>query len=107
MTNWKSAHIEEDVRMWIVCTAVGADHDLIEKMAKNEDGSYSVFFSVGGVELNFDNVAKRIEECFDDAVAKKAQKLLDEKYDSLIGEIYDMQERIKEHKQRFKYDWED
>lgn len=107
MTNWKPTHIEEDVRMWIVCTAIGADHDLIEKMTKNEDGSYSVFFSVGGVELNFDNVAKKIEKCFDDAVAKKAQELLDEKYDSLIGEIYDMQERIKEHKQRFKYDWED
>lgn len=107
MTNWKPAHIKEDVRMWIVCTAIGADHDLIDKMQKNEDGSYPVVFTVGGVELNFDNVAKRIEECFDDAVAKKAQELLDEKYDSLIGEIYDMQERIKEHKQKFKYDWED
>ncbi len=107
MTNWKPTHITEDIRMWIVCTAVGADHDLIDKMKKDEDGNYPVFFSVGGVELNFDNVAKRIEECFNDAVTKKAQELLDAKYDNLIGELYDIQERIKEQKARFKYEWED
>ena len=106
MTSWKPTHIEEDVRMWIVCTAIGADRKLIDKMKKNEDGDYSIFFSVGGVELNFDNVAKRIEECFDEAVAKKAQELLDEKYNDLFDEIDDMRERIKEQKQRFKYDWE-
>ena len=107
MTSWKPSPMTEDIRMWVVCTAIGKDRDLINKMEKDEDGNYPVFFSVGGVELNFDNVAKRIEECFSDAVAKKAQELLDAKYDSLIGELYDMQERIKEHKQRFKYDWED
>ena len=107
MTNWKPDLIEEDIRMWIICTAIGTNHDLIDKMKKDEDGNYSVFFSVGGVELNFDNVAKRIEECFSDAVTNKAQELLDAKYDSLIGELYDIQERIKEQKQRFKYDWED
>lgn len=107
MTNWKPTTIPEDVRMWVVCTAVGKDHHLIEKMKKDEDGNYPVFFSVGGVELNFDNVAKRIEECFADAVTKKAQELLDEKYDDLLNEIDDMKERVKEQKEKFKYDWEE
>ena len=107
MTSWKPSPMTEDIRMWVVCTAVGKDHDLIDKMARNADGSYPVFFSVGGVELDFDNVAKRLEENFEEAVAKKAQELLDNKYNDLLNEIDDMQERIKEQKARFKYEWED
>lgn len=106
MTNFKPTHIKDDTRMWIVCTAVGEDFNLIDKMKKNEDGSYPIFFSVGGIELDFDNVVKRIEESFDKAVQNKAQELIDEKYNDLINELCDMQERIKEQKQRFKYDWE-
>ena len=107
MTIWKPSHITEDIRMWVICEAIGKDRDLFEKMKKNEDDSYSVFFSVGGVELNFDNVAKRIGECFNDAVTKKAQELLDTKYNDLCIEIDDIQERIREQKSRFKYEWEE
>lgn len=107
MTNFKPTHIKGDTKMWIVCTAVGKDHDLIGEMARNADGSYPVFFSVGGVELDFDNVVKRLEENFVEAVTKKAQELLDNKYNDLLNEIDDMQERIKEQKARFKYEWED
>ena len=107
MTSWKPSPMTEDIRMWIICHAVGEEHDLIAKMKRDEDGNYPVFFSVGGVELNFDNVAKRIEECFDDTVTRKAQKLLDDKYDNLLEEIDDVRERIKAQKEKFKYDWED
>ena len=107
MTSWKPSPMTEDIRMWIICHAIGEEHDLIEKMEKDEDGNYPVFFSVGGVELNFDNVAKRIEEIFDDAVTRKAQKLLDKKYDNLLEEIDDIRERIEAQKEKFKYDWED
>lgn len=106
MTKWKPSPMTEDIRMWIVCTAIGKEHDLMKKMKQDEDGNYSIFFSVGGVELNFDNVAKRIEECFSDAVTNKAQELLDNKYNDLLTEIDDMQERIKEQKARFKYEFE-
>lgn len=107
MTSWKPSPMTEDIRMWVVCTAIGKDRDLISKMEKDEDGNYPVFFSVGGVELNFDNVAKRIDECFSDAVVKKAQELLDHRFNGLINEIDDMQERIREQKERFKYEWEE
>lgn len=107
MTNWKASPMTEDIRMWVVCEAIGADRHLIKKMEMNEDGSYPVFFSVGGVELNFDNVVKRIEASFSDAVTKKAQELLDAKFNDLIDELYDIQSRVKERKDLFKYAWED
>lgn len=107
MTNFIPSHVNDDARMWVVCTAIGTDHDLIKEMKRNADGSYPVFFSVGGVELDFNKVAERIGKSFSEIVAKKAQELLDEKYNDLLNEIYDMQDRIKEQKQRFKYDWED
>ena len=96
----------DNIEMWVICEAIEADHHLISDMKANEDGTYPVFFSVGGVELDFNNVAKRIKESFNDAVTKKAQELLDDMYSDLTSEIYDMQERIKQHQARFKYDYE-
>lgn len=36
-----------------MCEAIGNDRSLIDKMKKNNDGSYSVDFKVGGVSLDF------------------------------------------------------
>ena len=107
MLNFTPTHARDDIKMWIICTAIGKDHDLISKMKKNEDGTYPVLFSVGGIGLDFGNVAKRIEEIFDDAVTDKAQELLNTKYSDLLNELADIQERVENQKQRFKYDWEE
>lgn len=107
MTNWNPSSSTKDVGMWVVCTAIGKEHNLIDKMKKNEDGSYPLVFSVGGVELDFDNIAKRINESFSEAVTKKAKELLVEKYGDLFDALNDIQERIESQKDLFKYDWEE
>ena len=105
MTNYKPKH--GDMEMWIICVALKGQHELIDTMKKNEDGSYPVVFSVGGVELDFSTVAKRVDEQISAMVEEKARELLDQKYDDLMGEIIDIQERIKHQKEKlFKYDWE-
>lgn len=105
MINYKPKH--GDMEMWMICTVIGENHKLIDKMKKNEDGSYPIIFSVGGIELDFSRVAKRVEEQISELVRNRAEALLDEKYGNLIGEIIDIQERIKNQKESlFKYDWE-
>lgn len=104
MSNFKPEH--GSMEMWLVCVALGKNHRLIDKMQKNEDGTYPVVFSVGGVELDFSLVAKRIDEQISEMVTNKAKALLDERYEDLLGEIMDIQETIKEQKERFRYDWE-
>ena len=104
MSNFKPEH--GSMEMWLVCVALGKKHKLIDKMQKNEDGTYPVVFSVGGVELDFSLVAKRIDEQISEMVTNKAKALLDERYEDLLGEIMDIQETIKEQKERFRYDWE-
>jgi hypothetical protein len=76
-------------------------------MEWNEDKTIDVHFTVGGVELDFNNVANRIEEIFDQAVTKKAQELLSAKYDGLLAELDDIKERISEQKNKFLYPWEE
>ena len=101
--------------MWLVCTAIGKNHRLIDEMQKNADGTYPVVFSVGGVELDFHKVAERIQEEIDriessvnERAMQKAEELIKEKYDNLIGELMDIQERIEHQKEMFfKYEWED
>ena len=91
----------------MICVALKGQHELIDTIKKNEDGSYPVIFSVGGVELDFSAVAKRVDEQISVMVEEKARELLDQKYDDLMGEIIDIQERIKYQKEKlFKYDWE-
>lgn len=57
--------------------------------------------------MDFKSVAQRIDEEIKELVESEAQSLLEEKYENLIGEIYDIQERIKNQKEKlFQYDWE-
>lgn len=105
MTNYKPKH--GDMEMWMICVAIKGHRELIDKMERNEDGSYSVVFSVGGVELDFSAVARRVDEQINTMVEEKAKELLNQKYEKLMGEIFDIQERIEHQKKKlFKYDWE-
>lgn len=104
MTNYKPKH--GDMEMWLIVVAMGKDTKLIDKMQKNEDGSYPVVFSVGGVELDFSLVARRIDEQISEMVTNKAKTLLCETYDDLLNGISEIQERIENQKERFRYDWE-
>ncbi len=90
----------------IILESVGSNYGLIDKMKKNDDGTYDVTLIVGGVELDFENFAKCVEEQLIDFIEKEAQAIIDSKYSDLIQDVYDMQERIKEHRDKFKWDWE-
>ena len=105
MINYKPKR--DSMEMWMIAAAIGEKHELINKMEKNEDGSYPIIFSVGGIELDFSRVAKRVDEEISELVKKQAEDLLDEKYGDLIRDIMDIQERIKYQKESlFKYEWE-
>lgn len=112
MSNFKAE--SGTIEMWLICTAIGKNHELIDKMKKNADGTYPVVFSVGGVELDFYRVAERIQKEIDiinnsinERAMQKAEELIKEKYDNLIGELIDIQERIEHQKKKFfKYEWE-
>ena len=95
------------MEMWLICAAIGEKHDLIDNMKINSDGSYPVKFEVGGVELDFFNVAQRIENAVNEMVEEKARVFLECKYESLIEEIADIQDRLYYQKEKFfKYEGE-
>ena len=76
-------------------------------MKKNEDGSYPVVLSVGGVELDFNRFCKRLDEATQELAMEKAKELVDEKYGTLINELEDIRERLEyQKKELFSYDWE-
>lgn len=96
------------MEMWMICTAVGNNRNLIKQMKKNSDGTYPVNFEVGGVKLDFSKVANGIKEHLNELVEQEASSMLSTKYDALIGELNDIQERIEDQKSKlFKYEWEE
>lgn len=91
----------------IVLESIGPNHHLIDQMQQNDEGTFDVVLTVGGVQLDFDRFAEIIEQQLEEFIEGEAQALLDKKYADLICEIEDIQERIQNQKERFKYDWEE
>lgn len=87
-----------ELAMWVVCEAVGAQRELIDKMESIEGEGIikDIKFTVGGVELNFLNVIEAISNNFDAAVNKRAQKLIKNKFDNLIETIDDIKDDVIE-----------
>ena len=95
------------MEMWVVCTALGGNSELFDKMKKNEDGSYPVVLSVGGVELDFNRFCKRLDEAMQELAMEKAKELVDEKYGTVFDELEDIRERLEHQKKElFSYSWE-
>lgn len=91
----------------IVLESIGPNHHLIDQMKQNDEGTFDVVLTVGGVQLDFDRFAEVIEKQLEELIEGEAQALLDKKYADLICEIEDIQERIQGQKERFKYEWEE
>lgn len=89
---------KNELAMWIVCEAIGAQRELIDKMEniKGEGIIKDIKFTVGGVDLNFLNVIEAINNNFDEAVNKEAQKLIKNKFDNLIETIDDIKDEVVE-----------
>lgn len=115
MMNYKPK--AKDIEFELISMAIGEDPALVDKMRRNEDGGLPIIFSVGGVELDFHKVAKMIDNRLNakravdsikltNLVIDKAQSLLTEKYSDLINDIVDIQDRIKNQKDKFQYGWE-
>lgn len=99
--------MREDMGKHIILESIGPNRHLIDKMKHNEDGTYDVTLIMGGVELDFNLFAKVVDDQLATLIEKRAQALLDSKYSDLINEINDIQERIQDQKDKFKYDWEE
>lgn len=101
-----------EMEMWLIAAALGEasegnGYHLIDKMTRNDDGTFPIEFSIGGISLDFSLVAKRIDESLNDMIKNKATNLLLNKYDDLISELEDIKERISYQKDTFfKYEWE-
>ena len=91
----------------IVLESIGPNRHLIDKMKQNDEGTFDVILTVGGVQLDFDRFAEVIEKQLEEFIEGEAQALLDKKYADLVCEIEDIQERIQGQKEKFKYDWEE
>ena len=85
---------KDGIGLWVVCEALGANTPKINNMKMEEDGCFDVHLTCGGVELDFSRVCKRIDEIFDDAVAKRAGEMYLEQFDRRAEEICEEMDEI-------------
>lgn len=90
--------------MQIICMAIGKEHDLISKMENvdipNKDSKChcykEVILTVGGIELNFENVVRRINENFNRAVNERAESLINMKFENIKIALDELEESIND-----------
>jgi hypothetical protein len=91
---------KNSLAMHIVCMAVGENSRLLDKFDYTRNGEHEVVFTVDGVELDFTNVIKYIDEMFEQAVKEEAGKMYLEKFDNnsekIANELMLIGERLKE-----------
>lgn len=90
--------------MHIVCMAVGENIRLLDKMDYTKDGEHDVVFTVDGVELDFTNVIKDIDDMFEQAVKEKAGEMYLEKFDNNSEKIANELRLIGERLKEIRYD---
>lgn len=84
----------DSVAMFVMCHALGTDTQLVNQMRAEEPGVYDIRLICGGVELDFSNVCKRIDECFEQVVEKRAGEMYLEQYDRRADEIAEELQKI-------------
>lgn len=89
------------IGMHIVCMAIGKDHHLVDEMESienDEPGTRKILkdvkLIVGGVELNFENVVERIDEAYNEALNRRARKMIEEKFDNLDDTLEFIKEKL-------------
>lgn len=93
----------------IILFAISGEVEKIDQMESipldHGDLLKDVKLIVGGVELNFENVVKRIGDQLDHSAQEAAQRILLTKVNTMMDELNDIHTYIENHKELFKEDW--
>lgn len=110
----KMSLLKDKLAMWFVCSAIGEQFELIDKILankkeneSNEEIEYEIEFKVNGVELDFERLIRRIDENFRAEVEDRAKLIVSNKFSDIIEAAQEIQKRIEDNKEKFKYDCED
>lgn len=90
--------------MHIVCMAVGENDQLLDRFDYTKNGEHEIVFTVDGVELDFSNVIRRIDEMFEEAVKQEAGRMYLEKFDDNSEKITNELRLIGERLKEIRYD---
>lgn len=82
--------------MHIVCMAIGENTKLTEQFNYSNNGDHDIVFTVDGVELDFSNVIKSIDDMFEQVVKEQAGKMYLEKFNDTSEKINDELQLIRE-----------
>lgn len=90
--------------MHIVCMAIGENSKLTEQFDYSNNGDHDIIFTVDGVELDFSNVIKEIDDMFEQAVKEQAGKMYLEKFNDVSEKINNELQLIRERMEDIRYD---
>lgn len=90
--------------MHIVCMAIGENSSLTEQLDYSNNGDHDIVFTVDGVELDFSNVIKDIDDMFEQAVKEQAGKMYLEKFNDTSEKINSELQLIRERLEDIRYD---
>ena len=93
--------VTNKMALFMVCEAIGSDHELRKTIEPDENGLYDLTISVNGKEINAERFIEGLYESYKQAVKAAARDLLDNEYGKLLGEIHDICETLENHNKLF------
>ena len=94
---------QNKMALWIICEAIGDQREEFKnEMKKDENGYHEISLFLNGKELDFERFLNALELAYHHSVKKTASEIVSSKYEDIIGEIYEIQEKLKSHKELFQ-----
>ena len=94
---------QNKMALWMICEAIGDQReDFKNEMKKDENGYHEISLFLNGKELDFERFLNALELAYHHSVKKTASEIVSSKYEDIIGEIYEIQEKLKSHKDLFQ-----
>lgn len=94
---------QNKMALWMICEAIGDQREEFKnEMKKDENGYHEISLFLNGKELDFERFLNALELTYHHSVKKTASEIVSSKYEDIIGEIYEIQEKLKSHKVLFQ-----
>jgi len=86
---------QHDLVGWVMIHAITKGGD-IKNIVKNDDGTYDIRLTIGGVECSFVETIEALQQQRQRIIKEKAQELFDEVFGDVKDCLYDLVEDLRD-----------
>ena len=101
MTKIDLTSYQNKTALWMICEAIGENRSGFN-FKPDENGLYDLSITLNGDELDVNRFIDQLQKSYETAVKKAATEMVQSEYGSIIDQIHNINETLKNHDKIFK-----